>query len=223
MTSVEREPAQLMDALSYQAPFLIEKLVKEQIVASACEAEALFTELLRFLVLTRMYPDKFWYMASRLVDEAWHQFVLFTKQYTAFCQQYFGQYLHHNPGMSPDASGLTVEVSFADFSVFYERHFGAPPADAWQDKYWLSLTRRMIVNEALYPVTIDRDDRTGMVMVTSRRGPVLLVSEIARAAMEFIWQTKAFYVRELPGELSDDEKIGVAEVLMARGALLLAT
>jgi hypothetical protein len=221
MSTAQREPAQLSEALSYDAPFLIERLVKERIVASAREGEELFTELVRYLVLGRMYPDKYWYMVSRVVDEVWHQFVLFTKQYRAFCQRYFGQYLDHLPGMSPDAPDLTVVASFEDFSAYYAQHFGAPPSDVWHDAHWIALTRRVLVNEALCPLTTERDDRTGMIAVSSRRGPVLTASENAREALEFVARTKAFYVRELPGELTDEEKIGVAEVLMARGVVLL--
>jgi hypothetical protein len=223
MPAEVRDQARLQEALSYQAPFLIEKLVKEQIVASAREAEELFTELLRYLVLGRMYPDRNWYMGSRLVDETWHQFMLFTRQYLAFCLRYFGQYLHHHPGTLPDVSARDVSGSLADFHEHYARHFGAPLPDLWQDARWIALSRRIIVNEALCPVTIDRDDRTGMIAVSGRRGLVVGVSAIAHEAMEFIWRTKAFYVRELPGGLTDEEKLGTIEVLMAQEAVFLAT
>ena len=36
-------------------------------------------------------------MPSRLVDEAWHEFILDTLTYTAFCEKAFGSYLHHTP------------------------------------------------------------------------------------------------------------------------------
>ncbi len=220
---MQRGQAPLMAALSYEAPFLIDKLVQEHIVASRRQGEELVTELLRYLVLGQMYPDKYWYMVSRLVDEAWHQFVLFTKQYVTFCQQYFGHYLHHAPGTSPDAPGLTVVDSFADFKQYYERHFGTPPPELWDDAHWLTLSRRMLVHEALCPVVVARDDRTGRITVTSPRGLVIAVNEIAREAMEFVFRTKAFYVRELPGGLTDQEKLGIAEMLLTRGALMLAT
>jgi hypothetical protein len=32
-----------------------------------------------------------------VIDEMWHNFVLFTKEYTAFCTDYFGYYMHHAP------------------------------------------------------------------------------------------------------------------------------
>jgi uncharacterized membrane protein YgcG len=54
-------------------------------------------------------------MPSRLVDEAWHEFILDSLSYTRFCDNAFGEYLHHTPdeAMStpmPDALGETVRA-----------------------------------------------------------------------------------------------------------------
>ncbi|APV48506.1 hypothetical protein BWI17_01670 [Betaproteobacteria bacterium GR16-43] len=36
-------------------------------------------------------------MPSRAVDDAWHEFILVTRDYQAFCRDAFGAYLHHTP------------------------------------------------------------------------------------------------------------------------------
>ncbi|MFM9946516.1 MAG: hypothetical protein ACKV1O_01130 [Saprospiraceae bacterium] len=36
------------------------------------------------------YPDK-------TIDNAWHNFILFTKDYYAFCQRKYNKLIHHNP------------------------------------------------------------------------------------------------------------------------------
>lgn len=36
-------------------------------------------------------------MPSQVVDVAWHEFILFTKEYQFFCQHSFGYFLHHTP------------------------------------------------------------------------------------------------------------------------------
>lgn len=36
-------------------------------------------------------------MPSQVVDEAWHNFILFTKEYKKFCNGTFGRFLHHIP------------------------------------------------------------------------------------------------------------------------------
>jgi len=36
-------------------------------------------------------------MPSQAVDDAWHEFILFTRQYARFCRSAFGRFLHHTP------------------------------------------------------------------------------------------------------------------------------
>ena len=44
-------------------------------------------------------------MPSTVVDDAWHEFILFTRDYIQFCEHAFGTYLHHSPaeGLGNDA------------------------------------------------------------------------------------------------------------------------
>ena len=45
-------------------------------------------------------------MPSRAVDEAWHGFILCTARYAQFCDQAYGQFLHHHPdGTGPASAG----------------------------------------------------------------------------------------------------------------------
>lgn len=36
-------------------------------------------------------------MPSQVVDDAWHEFILFTRAYEQFCRQTLGHFLHHTP------------------------------------------------------------------------------------------------------------------------------
>lgn len=36
-------------------------------------------------------------MPSKAVDDAWHEFILMSRDYESFCRQAFGSYLHHTP------------------------------------------------------------------------------------------------------------------------------
>jgi uncharacterized membrane protein YgcG len=54
-------------------------------------------------------------MPSRLVDEAWHEFILDSLSYTRFCDTAFGGYLHHTPDEAistpmGDAVGDTIRA-----------------------------------------------------------------------------------------------------------------
>ncbi len=50
------------------------------------------------------------------IDRMWHVFLLFTKDYMDFCEEYFGEYIHHLPDIVPG-----MEKSEKDFEVNLER------------------------------------------------------------------------------------------------------
>ena len=50
-------------------------------------------------------------MPSQVVDDLWHEFILFTRDYKKFCDEAFGKFLHHTPavklgGVRSDNEGL---------------------------------------------------------------------------------------------------------------------
>jgi hypothetical protein len=54
-----------------------------------------------------------------------------------------------------------------------------------------------------------------MVDLADHNGAVLIsVSDLAREALDFIARTGAFYVRELPGGLTSDEKVGLISTMV---------
>jgi hypothetical protein len=38
-------------------------------------------------------------MPSEVVDDLWHEFILYTRDYQVFCSQAFGRFLHHTPAV----------------------------------------------------------------------------------------------------------------------------
>jgi hypothetical protein len=67
------------------------------------EADELFDDMLKWLwlgatVTTWANPPRLAISPStKLVDEMWHTFILFSRDYVTFCEQFFGFYLHHSP------------------------------------------------------------------------------------------------------------------------------
>ena len=59
-----------------------------------------------------------------------------------------------------------------------------------------------------------RTDGDMVELVNSGGHSLFAVNDLARPALEFIAGTGAFYVRELPGDLTDDEKVALAAVLV---------
>ncbi len=211
------------DSLDYQAPFLIEKLLKDRIVETPEEAEALFTEVKRYILVCALDNTKSWHMYSLRIDECWHQFILFTRQYMDFCRQYFGRYIPHSPSNAPEVKTVKpiATTTFADFTRRYQQLFGAPPSDIWYDARNVTVRRR-VLNDRAGRLSLHESD--GMVELLSSRGePLLSVNELARNALAFVAQTGAFYVRELPGDLEEDEKVALIAALVELKLLRLAS
>lgn len=55
--------------------------------------------LRQFFLAHHLCGRRFVSMPSQVVDDFWHEFILYTKAYEAFCQQAFGRFLHHTPAV----------------------------------------------------------------------------------------------------------------------------
>lgn len=60
------------------------------------EAGDLFHETKKFLYLSQL-PTVFIPDDLLIIDEMWHNFILFTPQYHEFCKEHFQTYFHHLP------------------------------------------------------------------------------------------------------------------------------
>jgi hypothetical protein len=56
-----------------------------------------FDSLRSFFLISYKAKRKPVAMPSQVVDVAWHEFILFTKQYETFCKRAMGRFLHHTP------------------------------------------------------------------------------------------------------------------------------
>lgn len=209
-------------ALDFEAPYLVERLVKHGTAASPQEALALFTEVKRYLVLAATDRNRLWDMYSLRVDEAWHQFILYTAQYSEFCRRFFGHYVHHAPNNAPrSAAHVTVPTaSFTQFCDRYRELFGVLPPDVWYDELSVTPASRLR-NDLAGKLTLRRQD--DMIELMSESGEVLFsINDLAEDALAFVVRMQSFYVRELPGELNDEEKVGLAGALVEGGILRVA-
>jgi hypothetical protein len=48
-------------------------------------------------------------MPSQVVDSLWHEFILYTKDYQAFCDKAFGQFMHHSPAVTLSSNAQSNE------------------------------------------------------------------------------------------------------------------
>lgn len=90
-------------------------------------------EMRRFLVLCAMDKES-GYAVRDPVDQMWHTFIIFTKDYFNFCRSLGRAYLHHDP--TPDEEKRrdpgAVMDSYARLISDYQAFFGSPPPeDVW--------------------------------------------------------------------------------------------
>ena len=91
----ELDTVQLSMMLAYKNEDVISRFMDMYYVEEA-EAEDIFKEAQKSLFICQLkgvfIPDDL-----LIIDEMWHNFILFTKEYTRFCDEHFGQYFHHLP------------------------------------------------------------------------------------------------------------------------------
>jgi len=85
--------------------------------------EGLYKE---WLILHKVYGDKFALAPNKALDEYWHYHILDTKKYMADCEQIFGYYLHHYPyfGLTEAEPAQDLEKGFLLTQKLFKKHFG---------------------------------------------------------------------------------------------------
>ena len=90
-------------------------------------------ELKRFLILCSISSASSYGMRGP-VDDLWHTFVIFTKQYFTFCEGVAGKYLHHTPYVEGKSKEQIVqeENDYNTFLADYQRFFNEEaPSHVW--------------------------------------------------------------------------------------------
>lgn len=95
------EPAPLEEVLAYRNPAVVARFRKLFDVSHA-EASALFRAVLKLVWLgarqrARGRDGPTIFACQAMLDEMWHNFVLFSEDYERFCLQYFGHVVAHRP------------------------------------------------------------------------------------------------------------------------------
>ncbi len=91
---------QFAQIMAYENEDVIDRFLNMMKV-SENEAKSIFTETKKFLFLSQL-PGVFIPDELLILDEMWHNFILFTKDYDAFCNNHFGHFLHHQPALKAE-------------------------------------------------------------------------------------------------------------------------
>lgn len=96
---------------------LFERLRQRRSSLTAKDCQLVAHALRQFFLAYALSGRKFVSMPSQVVDDLWHEFILYTRNYEAFCRRAFGGFLHHTPavvmGAADAAVGAVVEIKGA--------------------------------------------------------------------------------------------------------------
>lgn len=114
---VNRLKSSYIDAYDFHQGLMI-KFKKARPELSAEQASVVALALKDYFKICQMAKKEFVSMPSQIVDELWHEFILFTRLYQKFCKSAFGRYLHHTPaeamqGMNVASDGLKRAWKYA--------------------------------------------------------------------------------------------------------------
>ncbi|HEY2732678.1 MAG TPA: hypothetical protein VGI70_01770 [Polyangiales bacterium] len=88
-----RRSATLREVLAYRNDEVVARFCKMWPVPRP-QARRVFGDLLRYLWIASSGEPL---TPVLIVDEMWHAFVVYTRDYAAFCDRYFGRMIHHEP------------------------------------------------------------------------------------------------------------------------------
>ncbi len=77
--------------------FLRDKLRRHYPMLNDMEIDKVERGLRQFFIASAQANGRFVAMPSKVVDALWHEFILHTRGYEAFCKKVFGRLLHHTP------------------------------------------------------------------------------------------------------------------------------
>ena len=112
-----RHRAIFLDSYSFP-PAVMAEVIKRYPHLGDDELELVLQGLRQYFQLCNAVPLQTVSMPSRVVDLAWHEFILMTQSYAQFCESGLGRFLHHTPAVemaSPNtiAKGLKVAWFYA--------------------------------------------------------------------------------------------------------------
>lgn len=115
------------DIATYQHPRLKEKMIDRGVVNSE-QFDVRFNEFKKYTQLVREFGGPM-AMVSKNVDNVWHNFILFTKDYMEYSDKFLGSYLHHNPSVPSDPRKPEGVLRFIQL---YNERFGPLDGEVWE-------------------------------------------------------------------------------------------
>lgn len=113
----------IADIMAYQMPDVITRCQKDHHYSDE-DMVILEQELKRYLILAIVKTDipGGSGMYSTDVDNLWHSFILFTKEYADFCNLHARHFIHHAPETDFNKTPEKLAETRADFQAFIKNY-----------------------------------------------------------------------------------------------------
>ncbi|WP_147302837.1 glycine-rich domain-containing protein [Marinoscillum furvescens] len=143
---MQPDPNQLEDLLSYENEDMLSRFT-DMYAMNESEAQEIMQETLKFIYISQI-PGTFIPDDLLIIDEMWHNMILFTPQYHEFSERYFQRYFHHIPASKAEKQErkkqLAVDADTARqnylkklevlISITYD-HLGEQTVKKWFQEY----------------------------------------------------------------------------------------
>jgi len=125
LMAVTQTPLEQATELLQELPLLRIKLSRA-LFCPPNTCEPALAEVIKFLFLASQCTDTPVTPSAR-VDQAWHEFILFTRTYIKFCEKSYGRIIHHEPSDDHHKNSQQYSQTLRR----YRECFGQPPAEFW--------------------------------------------------------------------------------------------
>jgi len=161
--------------MAFEPPaLLLERFAHEHNV-SALEAREGFEEVKKFLIVCAQQRAGAGLAPSRRVDEMWHSFILFTRDYMRFCDL-LGGYIHHIPTRA-SGHGDIMPRKYASTLAALAATFGTINIHWWEDV--------IDIDGRQYPALLSASVDPGEIAAAMAAIPPASLAEIQAAANAF--------------------------------------
>jgi hypothetical protein len=139
------------------------------------QRQAVFRALSEYFQTCRMAGKKHMVsMPSQVVDDAWHEFILFTRNYNNFCQRALGRFLHHIPAEAMRGPQDAQDGIKRAWKLACQRE-GIDPRNPHRLPLLFSIDRELGIADGFHYVPdcrnqVTRSDRSGTVYCGSHVG-----------------------------------------------------
>ena len=92
--ALRETPQPIPHILAYRHERVLQRYMTDN-KGTLADAERIFAAFKQFMIVCSIKPGR--KITSGPIDNMWHSFLLFTRDYKSFCEQYLGRFINHEP------------------------------------------------------------------------------------------------------------------------------